>query len=278
MKGNGFCTQCKNWNMERKPLRHETCVRGIWNIDNVALVSIGHYANVIDIAKTCCYFTYQGSSVKILDLFCGAGGASMGYHRAGFEVVGVDIRYQPAYPFRFHHADAMSFPLDGFDIVHASPPCQAHTSLSSMWNSRKHESLIEPIRTRLRASGIPYVIENVPGAPMIDPVLLCGTMFGLGAGPYDLRRHRLFECSFPVRQPVCVHVRGKAVIGIYGDHVRCRRRNGDLPMAIGKPLADTAMGIDWMNFKQLAQAIPPAYTEFIGNEFNPPKEGKRNDT
>ncbi|MBC8395046.1 MAG: DNA cytosine methyltransferase [Deltaproteobacteria bacterium] len=204
---------------------------------------------------------------KLLDLFCGAGGAAMGYHRAGFEVVGVDINPQPRFPFEFHQADALTYPLDGFDVIHASPPCQAHTCLNVMWNAKKHLDLVLPTRKRLRMSGVPYIIENVPGAPLINPIVLCGSMFGLSAGPYDLRRHRLFECSFVVEPLKCNHIKSKPVIGVYGDHVRCRRRNGDLPMALGKPLADEAMGIGWMNFRQLSQAIPPAYTEYIGKQL-----------
>jgi DNA (cytosine-5)-methyltransferase 1 len=209
-----------------------------------------------------------GVDMKLLDLFCGAGGAAMGYHRAGFEVVGVDINPQPNYPFKFHQANALDFPLDGFDIIHASPPCQAHTCLNVMWNAKPHDDFVEPTREKLKASGLPYIIENVPGAPLIDPIKLCGSMFGLGAGPYDLRRHRMFECSFYVEQPKCNHIKRKPVIGVYGDHVRCRRRNGDLPMALGKPLADEAMGIDWMNWRELRQSIPPAYTQYIGEQYN----------
>lgn len=128
--------------------------------------------------------------MRLLDLFCGAGGAAMGYYRAGFEVVGVDIKPQPNFPFEFHQANALDFPVDGFDIIHASPPCQAHTCLNVMWNAKKHADFVEPTREKLKASGLPYIIENVPGAPLIDPIKLCGSMFGLGAGPYDLRRHR----------------------------------------------------------------------------------------
>jgi len=130
---------------------------------------------------------------KILDLFCGAGGASMGYHLAGFEVVGVDIALQPNYPFEFHQADAMAFPLSGFDAIHASPPCQAYTRmarglLQSQGRAKEHPRLIEPIRARLLESGLPYIIENVEGAPLIRPIRLCGSSFGL-----DVQRHRLFE-------------------------------------------------------------------------------------
>jgi DNA (cytosine-5)-methyltransferase 1 len=202
--------------------------------------------------------------MRLLDLFCGAGGAAMGYHRAGFEVVGVDTKPQPNYPFEFYQANALDFPLDGFDMIHASPPCQAYSCMKALWPEKKYDDLVGYIREKLTESGLPYIIENVPGAPLIAPIKLCGSMFDLGAGPYALRRHRMFECSFHVNQPKCSHTKGKPVIGVYGDHVRCSRRNGDLPMALGKPLADEAMGIDWMNWRELTQSIPPAYTEFLG--------------
>lgn len=205
--------------------------------------------------------------LRLLDLFCGAGGAAMGYHRAGFEVVGVDINPQPRYPFEFHQADALEYPLNGFDVVHASPPCQKHTCLKSMWNAKKHKDFVSPTRNKLIESGALYVIENVPGSPLLAPLKLCGTMFELSAGPYDLRRHRLFESNVEIIQPRCNHIKGKPVIGVYGDHVRCRRRNGDLPMALGRPLAQEALGIDWMNWKEMSQSIPPAYTEFIGRQL-----------
>ena len=224
--------------------------------------------------------------MRLLDLFCGAGGAAMGYYRAGFdEIVGVDIKPQPRYPFFFLQHDALTllgdlikgdvlvsengkeFSIHCFDAIHASPPCQKYTCLNVMWNAKNHYDFVEQTRKTLKLTGLPYIIENVPGAPLTGPIKLCGSMFGLGAGPYDLRRHRLFECSFFVDQPKCNHIKGKPVIGIYGDHVRCRRRKGDLPIATGKPLANEAMGIDWMNWRELSQAIPPAYTEFIGKQL-----------
>jgi DNA (cytosine-5)-methyltransferase 1 len=208
---------------------------------------------------------------RLLDLFCGAGGAAMGYHRAGFEVVGVDIKPQPHYPFEFHQADALTWPLDGFDAIHASPPCQAHTTLRVMHNARKHPDLLPPTRARLRAAGVPYVIENVRGAPMPNAVMLCGTVFGLGVKGYDreLRRHRLFETNFPLLVPPCHHA--KATIGIYGDHARDRRRTRggesgvDFPRREQLALGREALGMPWATWKELSQAIPPAYTEFIGN-------------
>lgn len=204
---------------------------------------------------------------RLLDLFCGAGGAAMGYHRAGFEVVGIDIAPQPRYPFEFHQADALTFPLEGFDAIHASPPCQAYSVTRKAWNgSDDHPELIEPIRKRLGDSGLAYVIENVVGAPLLNPIQLCGSSFGL-----DVRRHRLFETSFPLMAMPCAHhlqreARFPAlrsgrttlakVVGVFGT-------GGGAAKDID--LWREAMGIDWMRTKhELAESIPPAFTEFIG--------------
>lgn len=132
---------------------------------------------------------------RLLDLFCGAGGSAVGYARAGFEVVGVDLKSQPRYPFEFHQADAMTYPLDGFDAIHASPPCQAY-SVAQKLQGNLHPDLIGPTRFRLTESGKPYVIENVVGAPLLKPTLLQGTMFGLRT-----ERKRLFETSFLLPMP-----------------------------------------------------------------------------
>ncbi len=191
----------------------------------------------------------------------------MGYHRAGFEVVGVDIKFQKNYPFEFHQADALEFPLDGFDVIHASPPCQAHCDLKNMWNAKQHKDLIEPTRVRLIQFGKPYVIENVEGAPLLGPIMLCGTSFKLGCEGAELRRHRLFELNWPlILVPSCRHGEHNRVIGVYGGHGRDRRRKQntqDFPTAARRQ----AMGIDWMNGTELSQAIPPAYTEFIGKQL-----------
>jgi len=217
---------------------------------------------------------------RALDLFCCAGGAGMGLHRAGFEVVGVDIRPQPRYPFEFHQADALTFPLDGFDFIWASPPCQAHTSMKTMHNAKQHDDLIPATRARLVASGLPWAMENVMGAPLDCPIMLCGTMFGLGFEDAELRRHRLFETSEPILLvPQCQHG-ARSTIGIYGGHMRNRKRRTigvygegvrDSRRKMDRGVADfsidqgrEAMGIDWMTTAELSQAIPPAYSEFIG--------------
>jgi DNA (cytosine-5)-methyltransferase 1 len=203
---------------------------------------------------------------RLLDLFCGAGGCSVGYHRAGFDVVGVDLAPQPRYPFEFHEADALDFPLESFDAIHASPPCQAFSDLAALSPDVEYPRLIEPIRERLRATGLPHVIENVEGAPLRNPVRLCGSSMGLPL----LQRHRLFECNFPVMTPPCSHgVQDKrfpalngqdrkrggrsGIVGVYGN-------GGDKRAG----LWPEAMGIDWMTRGELTQAIPPAYTEHIG--------------
>lgn len=202
---------------------------------------------------------------RLLDLFCGAGGCSVGYARAGFEVVGVDLNPQPNYPFEFVQHDALTFPWDpaDFDAVHASPPCQAHSTLKARTQHIFHVDLVDDVRLLLRASGLPYVIENVPGAPLEAPVTLCGSSFGLG-----VRRHRLFETNFPVMAPPCAHGAQEVKYDRY-QHGRHYRSPVVAVYGSGGGKArehwDEAMGIDWMNTAELAQAIPPAYTEHIGH-------------
>jgi len=201
------------------------------------------------------------SKPRLLDLFCGAGGASMGYHRAGFEVVGVDIKPMPRYPFEFHQADAMTFPLEGFDVIHASPPCQRYSTMTKRWaRSEEHPDLVGPIRSRLLATGVAYVIENVPGAPLADPLTLCGSMFDLG-----VRRHRIFETSVGMLAPQCNHAAQGRVVGVYGHAGGTSKRDG-LTFA-GVAEWRRAMGIDWMTGDELAESIPPAYTEYIGKQL-----------
>lgn len=196
------------------------------------------------------------SRPKALDLFCGAGGAAMGLKQAGYSVVGVDIKPQPRYPFIFIQGDALKFNLDGFDLIWASPPCQHYTQMLNhgLTPRTKHPDLIGQVRDRLDASGVPYVIENVAGAPLQNPVMLCGEMFQL-----RVTRHRFFECSFPVIVPEHPKHRGHG-----------HRKQGDggyyyrvYGHETGKRSWGKAMGIDWMRSPELAQAIPPAYSQFI---------------
>ena len=208
----------------------------------------------------------------------------MGYFRAGFDVVGIDHEPQKRYPFEFHQADARDYVAmhwREFDAIHASPPCQAHTSLKSMPNSKAHFDFIPETRRLLIATGLPWVIENVVGAPLVDPVMLCGTMFGLRtACGAELWRHRLFETSFDiVLLPECMHRSLPKVIGVYGGHGRDRRRvytitgnaggssHRDGTQQYSTEERRQAMGIDWMTNAELSQAIPPPYTEFIGKRL-----------
>jgi len=206
---------------------------------------------------------------RLLDLFCGAGGAGKGYSDAGFEVVGVDIKPQPRYPFEFIQADALEF-LDGggavgFNAVHASPPCQAYIRSGMVAKDGRHPELIEPTRECLQATGLSWVIENVPGAPIRPDVVLCGSMFGLA-----IRRHRWFELSWgePVMTLACDHSR--PITGVYG-HPHGKGgawRNGNRPMLPSdQETWSREMGIDWMKPLELAAAIPPAYTELIGEQL-----------
>lgn len=215
------------------------------------------------------------SKPRLLDLFCGAGGAAVGYHRAGFDVIGVDINPQPNYPFRFIQEDALRFmdmgQFQGFDAIHASPPCQRNVKGLAVVNERlgrisRHEQLIVPTRARLAAAALPYVIENVIGAELIDPVRLCGSTFGL-----PIHRHRLFESNTHLVVPPCNHrwqnkprywtswrpngeKRLAKVVQVYGNA-------GDSSQW------PEAMGIDWMTRNELREAIPPAYSEFLGRQF-----------
>ena len=210
--------------------------------------------------------------MKIIDLFCGAGGAAMGLHRAfpDAEIIGVDINPQPRYPFNFVQADALTFPIGGYDFFWASPPCQAHSRLRGI-DGRWYDDFIQPIRMRFDAevvSGKPTVIENVVGAPLINPIVLCGSMFkGLGVW-----RHRVFECSFFVRQPDCNHKSVPLPVDVTGTGGPCYTRTTPGGGIHRKPKnmeqAKAVMGIDWMVRREITQAIPPAYSEYIGNEYN----------
>jgi DNA (cytosine-5)-methyltransferase 1 len=209
---------------------------------------------------------------RLLDLFCCAGGAGIGYSQAGFEVVGVDIKLQRNYPLPFILADALALDpkfIALFDAVHASPPCQAYSDLAKRnRNADEWPRLIEPVRDMLIRSGLPYIIENVDGAPLLNAVVLCGTMFT------ELRvlRHRLFEANFkivppPHRKHPKVHTfdRRKSHFGKtdeWKDFVQVTG-GGNCTLAAARE----AMGIDWMTKNEINEAIPPVYTRFIGQEL-----------
>jgi DNA (cytosine-5)-methyltransferase 1 len=204
----------------------------------------------------------------LLDLYCGAGGAAMGYHRAGFEVIGVDINSQPNYPFQFVEEEALSYlryvhtwDHHPFKAIHASPPCQRHSVMSACRPglADTYPDLIAPTRELLEATGLQWVIENVPGAPLKDPVMLCGTMFGR-----ELYRHRLFESNFPITVPEhpehiksasrAAHWEPGTVMSVSG-HVA--------PVAYAREIMD----IGWTTRDELVEAIPPYYTEHIGRQI-----------
>ena len=212
---------------------------------------------------------------RLLDAFGGAGGAGEGYRRAGYEVVGIDIEPHPNYkPGWLMVMDAMEALRDRsllsqFDVVHVSPPCQGYSTMSALPNAKEYPKLIAECRALLEAWGGVYVIENVMGArsEMRDPIMLCGSMFGLSGLGRDgvrrqLRRHRLFESNVPLLAPQCQH-RGEPV-GIYG-------MGGGGPQTRGYKAhledAREAMGIDWMGYDDLREAIPPAYTEYVGSQM-----------
>jgi DNA (cytosine-5)-methyltransferase 1 len=195
---------------------------------------------------------YSAPPQKILDLFCCAGGASMGMHRAfpNAKITGVDIEVHANYPFDFIQADALEFPLQGYDFIWASPPCQHYSSMANIHKNRdKHPALIEPIRKRLKESGAVWVIENVMGAPLKNPMMLCGTMFGL-----KIPKHRIFETSAPIFNllPPCGH---QDVYDPYHGGEEARGEREKLAKVIG---------VDWtMTRPEVREAIPPAYSEYL---------------
>ena len=205
---------------------------------------------------------------RALDLFCGAGGVTRGLQLAGFHVTGVDIRPQPRYVGdAFIQGNALDVDTEGYDFIWASPPCQAFTMLRHMPTARMHPNLIPQTRRKLVAAGVPWVIENVPGAPLHNPVMLCGTMFDLACDRGELRRHRLFEShGFTLVAPrrACHHSR--LTIAVYGHAggVENRKKNST-PRSHSWERREV-MEIDWMTVEQLSQAIPPAYSQFIGQQ------------
>lgn len=201
---------------------------------------------------------------KLLDLFCKAGGASVGYARAGFEVEGVDIEPQPHYPFKFHLADALEFPLDGYDAYHASPPCYENTWSARRWINRGIKNVIYEKKDRINdtyqkllLTDRPFVIENTPGAKMNDYIRLDGTMFGL-----KVIRERWFKLyGFDiVLLPSPLKVKAPILSGKYFTVAGHGGNSKDCRLVTWRE----AMGIDWMTKQELTQAIPPAYTEYIG--------------
>jgi DNA (cytosine-5)-methyltransferase 1 len=197
---------------------------------------------------------------RALDLFCCAGGAGMGLHRAGFDVVGVDIVERKRYPFTFHQADAMTFPLDGYDLIWASPPCQSYCALNGREDLSGYPDLVGPVREMLENTGLPFVIENVPGAPIRKDLMLCGGMFGLRS-----YRHRYFEANFTIPQPE--HPKHEIRVNARGQNRREHWANGGfltITGDVGTYCGPEAMGIDWMSGAEMSEAIPPAYAEHIG--------------
>ena len=216
----------------------------------------------------------------LLDLFCCAGGAGKGYHDAGFQVIGVDIDPQPNYPFKFFQADAVEFTEDFghlFDVIHASPPCQTFSRTKTL-HDNEHPDLIEPTRQALVASGKPFVIENVVGAPLIDPIKLSGQHFNMTAAdvdgvPLKLVRHRLFESNIDLAVPDEFHANKQIqTASIYGAGGGWTPKHRDNPDRRGGYIPHTdvvkrLLGIDWMTKHELSQSIPPKFTEFIGRQL-----------
>ncbi len=204
--------------------------------------------------------------MRLLDLYCCAGGAGMGYHRAGFDVVGVDIEPHANNPHEFHQGDALDYLAEHgheFDAIHASPPCQAYTPLGALHPHKKYPDLVAATRAALEGLGKPYVIENVMAAPLDKSrsIVLCGGMFGLRT-----YRHRRFESNvflMPPHHPrhvIKTATKQRREMWEQGWHVSI---TGD----VGTYLGPEAMGIDWMSGDELSQAIPPAYTEHIGAQL-----------
>jgi DNA (cytosine-5)-methyltransferase 1 len=207
--------------------------------------------------------------MKLLDLFCGVGGASVGYAQAGFEVHGVDLKHGKRYPYTYLRADVLDVIKDEnfmqqFDVIHASPPCQTHSITQHLRNAQGKSTskvdLIPQTRAALIASGKPYIIENVPGSPLIDPIQLCGSSFGL-----KVRRHRLFESNMPLKGSICNHKEQGRPIGVYGSLNDQIPNGGKTAETIDQ--ARQAMGMDWAIWTELVEAIPPAFTKYLGDQI-----------
>jgi DNA (cytosine-5)-methyltransferase 1 len=204
---------------------------------------------------------------KVLDLFCGAGGASMGYFQAGFQITGIDLKKGKRYPFDYIQGNVMDLEVSDlmpFDLIHSSPPCQIYSITRNLRMAQGKKTskldLIEPIRKLLVKSGKPYIIENVKGAPLIDAIQLCGSSFGL-----KVRRHRLFESNIKLIGSQCDHKTQGRPIGVYGSLGDEIPNGGKTARTIEE--AKEAMGIDWMIWTEIVEAIPPAYTKYIGEQI-----------
>lgn len=207
--------------------------------------------------------------MKLLDLFCGVGGASVGYARAGFEVHGVDLKHGKRYPFTYLRADVLDVLTDDefiqqFDVIHASPPCQTHSVTQHLRNAQGKTTskidLIPETRAALIASGKPYIIENVIGSPLINPIQLCGSSFGL-----QVRRHRLFESNVKLQGSECNHKAQGRPVGVYGSLNDEIPNGGRTAKTIDE--ARKAMGMEWAIWTELVEAIPPAFTMYLGHQL-----------
>ena len=202
----------------------------------------------------------------LLDLFCGAGGAAMGYHRAGFDIVGIDHKPQPNYPFPFAQLEWDDVDLDGFDVIHASPPCQRYSLLTAVSGKPNEKpDLVADVRAHLR--GRVYVIENVMSAPLVASITLFGSPFGLGVW-----RHRQFESSLGLSSRSCAHDQCPYPLDVTGTGgpvvgERKKKTGGKSRKPSSVAQAGQAMGITWMTRRELTQAIPPAYTEYLGRQI-----------
>lgn len=206
--------------------------------------------------------------MKLLDLYCGVGGASMGYSRAGFDVTGVDLKHGKRYPFNYIRANVLEILADieflnGFDVIHASPPCQTHSITKNLriaqGKSTSKIDLIPETRAGLIKSAKPFIIENVMGSPLIDPIMLCGSAFGL-----KVRRHRIFESNIKLNGSLCDHKKQGRPVGVYGS------LNDEIPNG-GKTAktiteAREVMGIEWGIWTELVEAIPPIFTQYLGRQ------------
>jgi DNA (cytosine-5)-methyltransferase 1 len=222
--------------------------------------------------------------MRVLDLCCKAGGATRGFQNLGHHVTGVDLEPQPNYcGDEFILEDALTFLLRllladsvPFDFIWASPPCQKHSSLNGLGKQshRVRTCIIEQLRVYLDRSGKPYAIENVPGAPLRKDVILCGQYFGLG-----VRRHRVIETNFPVAKIYCKYSHKPRPIAVYGDHPERHTykpgSGGYINRAHTLKMAQEAMGIDWMIWPEITQAIPPAYSEYIARQFDMTRSPER---